>query len=116
MEFGIGFGQEIAATEVAEYIRLAEDAGFEHATFVDLGNVSREVHVMMTLAAMNSERIKIGHGVTDPIMYHPQAIANAAGTLRELTNDRAFVGIGTGGPYGKPRVHPARIDRVREAM
>jgi alkanesulfonate monooxygenase SsuD/methylene tetrahydromethanopterin reductase-like flavin-dependent oxidoreductase (luciferase family) len=73
---------------------------------------------MMTSAALNSERINIGHGITDPIMYHPQVLANAVGTLRELTDGRAFVGLGTGqGEYGaKPTFHPARVDRVREAM
>jgi 5,10-methylenetetrahydromethanopterin reductase len=116
MEFGIGFGQDITANEVPEYIGLAEEAGFHHATFVDLGSLSRETHVMMTLAAVHSERIKIGHGVVDPIMYHPQVIANAGATLREVTRDRAFVGLGTGGPSGKPSFRTARIDLMREAM
>ena len=117
MEFGIGFGQEISAAEVPEYIRMAEEAGFEHATFVDMGSPSREVHVMMTSAALNSERINIGHGVTDPITYHPQVLANAVGTLRELTDGRAFVGLGTGGRLRKATDLPgARIDQMREAM
>src|SRR5262245_35914376 len=102
MDFGIAFGRDNSTLDAPEMSRMADELGFSHLTFVDMGNVAREVHVMMTLAAVNTQRIQIGHGVTDPDMYDPQVIANAVASLNELTGGRAFVGIGGGGPWSKP--------------
>src|SRR5207253_5627146 len=62
------------------------------------------------------ERIRIGHGVTDPVLFHPAVIAGATATIRELAGDRVFVGLGTGGPYGKPYVRAARLAELEEAV
>src|SRR4051794_17032074 len=116
MQFGIGFGQDLRVGDVAAYARAAEEAGFEHATFIDMSNLGTEVHVTMAVATAGSERIRIGHGVTDPIMYHPAIIAAAVGTIRELCGERVFVGIGAGGPYGKPYLRSAKIAELLEAV
>ena len=116
IEFGIGLGQDQDVHNVAHYAKVAEDLGFHHATMIDMGTLSQEVNVMMTVAAMGTERIKIGHGVTNPATYHPGAIANAVASLRELTNDRAFVGIGAGGPYGQYLTKGVRMAELRESV
>lgn len=103
-------------SEVATRARLVENCGFSHLSFLDTGNVAREVNVMMTIAALNTSRIHIGHGVTEPFTYHPLAIANTAATLRELTGGRAFVGIGAGLPWGKPGTKLAPLRELREAV
>lgn len=116
MEFGIGFGQDIAITEAAAYARQVEDAGFNHATFIDLGNLSADIHVALTVAALATKKIWIGHGVTDPVTFPPADIANAIATIRELAGDRVFAGLGAGGPYGKPFVRAARVEEVGDTI
>jgi alkanesulfonate monooxygenase SsuD/methylene tetrahydromethanopterin reductase-like flavin-dependent oxidoreductase (luciferase family) len=116
MKFGIAFGQDIAISEVAKYSKAAEDAGFSHVTLVDIGNLAADVNVAMTIALMGTERIEVGHGVTDPIMYHPGTIGGAVATMRELAGDRVFVGLGVGGPYGKPFIRAAKIAELKEAV
>lgn len=116
MKLGIGFGQDVPISEVASYAKAAEDAGFEHATFVDLGNLATDVTVTMAVALMGTERIKVGHGVTDPIIIHPGAIGGSVATMRELVGDRVFVGIGVGGPYGKLYVRSAKVAELEEAV
>jgi alkanesulfonate monooxygenase SsuD/methylene tetrahydromethanopterin reductase-like flavin-dependent oxidoreductase (luciferase family) len=116
LEFGIGLGQDQNVHDVARYAKVAEDLGYRHATLIDMGTLGQEVTVMMTVAAMGTERIHIGHGVTNPATYHPGAIANAAASLRELTSDRAFVGIGAGGPYGQYLTKGVRMDELAEAI
>jgi alkanesulfonate monooxygenase SsuD/methylene tetrahydromethanopterin reductase-like flavin-dependent oxidoreductase (luciferase family) len=116
MKFGIAFGQDVAIGDVAEHCRAAEEAGFAHVTLVDIGNLAADVNVAMTVAMMGTERIAVGHGVTDPIMFHPATIAGACATMRELAGDRVFVGLGVGGPYGKPFIRAAKIAELEEAV
>ena len=52
---------------------------------------------MMTIAALNTRRIKISHGVTVPYTRHPSVTANATATIDELSGGRAILGIGSGG-------------------
>jgi alkanesulfonate monooxygenase SsuD/methylene tetrahydromethanopterin reductase-like flavin-dependent oxidoreductase (luciferase family) len=116
MKFGIAFGQDVAISKAANYAKMAEDAGFEHVTFVDMGNLATDVNVTMTVALSGTDRIYVGHGVTDPIMFHPGTIGGAVATMRELAGDRVFVGLGVGGPYGKPFIRSAKVGELEEAV
>ena len=116
MDFAIGIGRNEPITEVGDHARVAEQCGFKYLTAVDMPFLSREVDSMMTLAALNTEKILIGQGVTDPITRHPLVVANAAATTDELSGGRAFVGIGTGGPWGKPMTKPSLLKELREAV
>jgi len=116
MKVGIAFGQDVAISQAASYAKAAEDAGFAHVTFVDMGNLATDVNVTMTVALMGTERIKVGHGVTDPIMFHPGTIGGAVATMRDLAGDRVFVGLGVGGPYGKPFIRSAKVRELAEAV
>ena len=117
MDFGIGLGAELRFDEVAAHARVADESGFSHVTFVDQSNVSREVNGMMTIAALNTRRIQIGHGLCDPLMYHPAVIGNFVASLRELTGGRVFVGLGAGDPFaGKAITRPVGLDAQRETV
>ena len=116
LKFGLGFGQDQTVHNVGDYARRAEALGYDHISIADINNLAHEVHVMMTIAGMATSRILIGHGVTNPATYHPGAIANAMATLRELTGDRAFVGIGAGGPYGQLLHRGVRMKTLRQAV
>ena len=115
MNFSIGMGSSLAAGEVGVRARAAEDAGFTHLTLVDTPTMSRDVHVMMTLAAQATERIRIGQGVVDPRSIHPTVIANLSASINELAAGRVFVGLGTGNPVAKGR-RPATLRELREAV
>jgi len=116
MKFAIGIGRNETINEIGDHARVAEESGFDYLTAVDMPFLSREVDSMMTLAAVNTKKILIGQGVTDPITRHPLVVANAAATIDELSGGRAFVGIGTAGPWGKPMSKPAKLAELREAV
>jgi 5,10-methylenetetrahydromethanopterin reductase len=116
MNFAIGMGRNERMDEIAELARLADEYGFSHATFVDEPYLARDVHVMATVAALNTKRLVIGQGVVDPQTYHPSALANAAASLHELTGGRAFLGLGAGGPFGKLMARPIGHKALREAV
>lgn len=96
MVFGTGVGRGLRIDQVADHARVAEESGFSHFTVVDQQNLSRDMYVMMTIAALSTHRIKIGHGVTQPFTRHPSVTANATATIDELSGGRAFLGIGAG--------------------
>ena len=116
MDFAVGIGRNESIHEVGDHARVAEESGFKYVTVVDIPFLGREVDSMMTMAALNTTKIRIGQGVTDPVTRHPLVIANATATIDELSGGRAFAGIGTGGPWGKPMVRPAPLAALREAV
>ena len=103
MHFGVGMGGTLTTKNVGEHAKVVEDSGFTYLTLVDSPIRSRDVHIMMTLAAQATNRIKIGHGVVDPVTIHPSVIANMTATINELSDGRAFIGLGTGNPIVKNR-------------
>ena len=116
MEFAVGIGRTESIHEVGDHARVAEECGFKYVTVVDIPFLGREVDSMMTMAALQTKKVLIGQGVTDPVTRHPLVTANASATIDELSGGRAFVGIGTGGPWGKPMVKPAPLRQLREAV
>ena len=96
IDFSVGFGRHMSIKKVAEHARAAEANGFKQMTNIDSQNLSRDVYSMMTIAALNTERILIGPAVTQPYTRHPTVTANAIGTINELSDGRAFLGIGGG--------------------
>jgi 5,10-methylenetetrahydromethanopterin reductase len=89
-------GRTESITVIAEHAQLAEALGYEHITFIDSQNLSRDNVAMMTMAAANTSRIRIGPGVTQPFTRHMAVCANAIATVDELSDGRAFLGIGAG--------------------
>ena len=98
MLFGVGLGHE-STREVGALARQADELGFDNATLVHGPLTMREHHMMMTIAALNTERIKLGQGVAEASSYHPTQIANAAATLRAGPWDR-FVSVAL--PLARP--------------
>ena len=115
IDFGLGLGRHERMSEIVQITKVAEQEGFSHVTFVDQPYMSPDPVVCMTIAALNSKRLRIGQGVTDPINYNSLVLANTAVSMTELTGGRYFVGIGAGGPFGKVQ-RPAKIRQMRESV
>ncbi len=115
MNFSVGTGQGIRIDQVAGFAQTAEECGFSHITFPDMPAGNRDVQVQLTLTALNTHRIHMGQGVTDPLTFHPSVIANSTATIDELSGGRAFVGLGAGGRYGKS-MKPVPLQDLRDAV
>ena len=116
MNFALGTGRNLSSEEVASRARVAEETGFTHITVNDNPNLNRDVHVGMTVAALNTNRIRIGQGVTNPYTFRPWVIANAIATINELSGGRAFIGIGAAGAFGGTMKKPRSMQELREAI
>lgn len=95
VRFGITFLPN-APSEFVEWARTAEATGFDIIGIADSQSLYREVYVCATLCALNTERIRFGPRVINPLTRHPAVAASAAVTLEELAPGRTMLGIGSG--------------------
>jgi len=96
VDIGLNLLPVTSARQTAEWARLAEDVGFDFVGITDGQMIWRDVYVALTLAAAGTKRIRLGPWVTNPTTRHPTVTANAICTLDEVSDGRAFLGIGNG--------------------
>jgi len=95
LQFGIGLlSSDLRAT--AEQARLADDLGYDLVRIADSQCLFRDLYVALTLVALNTSRVKIGPGVTNPVTRHPTVTAGAIASIDELSGGRAILGLGAG--------------------
>ncbi len=93
--FGIVFLPE-SLNAFGELCREAETTGFEWVGVADSQSVFHELYVALTLAALNTSRVRLGPLVTNPLTRHVVVTASAMASLDELANGRAVLGLGSG--------------------
>ena len=74
----------------------AEAAGFDGLAVVDSQNLAGDPWVGLALAARETERLRLGTAVTNPVTRHPAVTAAAAVTLQVASEGRFVLGIGRG--------------------
>src|SRR5262249_10824683 len=76
--------------------REVEQEGFDWLGVADSQSVFRELYVALTIAALNTSRIRLGPLVTNPLTRHPVVTASAISSIDELSGGRAVLGLGSG--------------------
>jgi 5,10-methylenetetrahydromethanopterin reductase len=102
--------------EVMKLAQIAEDAGVDRLGISDV-IFYPDTYELQALCATVTKRIKIGSLVTNPFTRHPVITAAAVSTLDEISNGRAFLGIGAGADIAKLGVlHSPPAPAIREAV
>lgn len=105
------------ADDLAQFRRevaLSEELGFEAVGIGDSPAGWRDLHVSMTLAAVDTKRSIISPMVTSPFMRHPVVSASAMSSLQNLSGGRMVLGLATGGSsVGAVGVAPATMAYMR---
>src|SRR5207248_4389065 len=83
IRFGITFLPN-APSEFVGWCQTAERCDFDIIGIADSQSLYREVYISCTLCALNTERIRFGPRVINPLTRHPAVAASAAVTLEEL--------------------------------
>jgi len=96
--------------EIVELAVLAERMGYDRCWLFDEGVMTRDVFVTLTAIAERTSTIKIGPGITNPYVRHPGSTAAAIASIDELSNGRAFIGVGAGGVLA---LGPLAVERTR---
>jgi coenzyme F420-dependent glucose-6-phosphate dehydrogenase len=105
MQLGFALSSEDhPPNELVRQAALAEEAGFDfcmisdhYHPWVDARGESPFVWSTLGGIAKSTEKIRVGTGVTCPIIrIHPAIVAQAAATIAAMMPGRFFVGVGTG--------------------
>jgi 5,10-methylenetetrahydromethanopterin reductase len=115
--FGLRIPPCRPASEVADCVRRAEEAGFDVAWIPDSQFLWRDVWATLALSAAATQSIRLGTCVTNFETRHPSVTAAAAGTLGELAPGRVILGVGTGDSSIKTLgLRPTRLASMREQI
>jgi 5,10-methylenetetrahydromethanopterin reductase len=97
MKISLNVIPECPIEQIVQVVKHAENLGYQRCWVYDEGLATRDVHIVMTAIALETNLMEIGPGITNPYTRHPAQTAAAIMTLDELSKGRAFLGIGAGG-------------------
>src|SRR5215475_11212535 len=81
--------------DVVELARLVEDVGFHRLGISDVA-LQQDCWAALAASALATDRVALGPMVTNPYSRHPAATAAAIASVHELSDGRAFLGLGVG--------------------
>lgn len=83
-------------SEVAEFVRRCEDAGFHGVGIHDHHHTGRDVYVAMTLAAQRTSRLSLYPATSNPLTRHPLVLAALTQSLAEIAPGRIMLTLAPG--------------------
>ena len=95
-EFGVGLFPTEPLEKMIHLAKVSEEVGFSHIWVGDSHLIWREAYINMAAMALNTTKVKLGTGVTNPLTRHPSVSASGYATLEEYSPGRMIVGIGLG--------------------
>jgi probable F420-dependent oxidoreductase len=116
MDFGFTLKPDHTIERTIALTQEAEAAGFGYGWVFDSHVLWKDPYPLLTLMAVNTQRMRLGTCVTNPATREPSVTASLLATLNELSGGRMDLGIGRGDSarrvMGKP---PTTLARLEEA-
>src|SRR5204863_1447198 len=117
LSFGVTVLPDPPYKRFIELLQLAEQHGFEYGWTYDSHVLWQESMPTLALAAKATERIKLGHMVTNPGTRDPTVLASAYATLQDISDGRMVMGIGRGDSARRYiGQEPVPVGRFEEAL
>jgi len=117
LDFGITLKPDLEPARLIALTRQAEANGFGYGWVFDSHVLWLEPYPLLTLMALNTERMRLGTCVTNPATRDPTVTASALATLNLISGGRMDLGIGRGDSarrvLGKP---PTTLAQLAEAV
>src|ERR671922_757237 len=96
LTFGVTVLPDPPYQRLIELLQMAEREGFDYGWTYDSHVLWQDSIPTLALAAAATERIKLGHMVTNPGTREPTVVASAYATLHDISDGRMVMGIGRG--------------------
>jgi probable F420-dependent oxidoreductase len=96
LTFGVTVLPDPPFSRFLELVQLSEKHGFEYAWTYDSHILWQESYATLPIVADRTERIKLGHFVTNPGIRDATVTASWYATMQDLSNGRMVMGIGRG--------------------
>ncbi len=96
LEMAITFKPDMPHTRIVALSKQAESAGFNYGWIFDSHVLWQDPYPLMTLMAVNTERMRMGTCVTNPAVRDVTVTASLLATLNLVSGGRMDMGIGRG--------------------
>src|SRR3712207_1903090 len=96
LDFGITLKPDMSPERVVALTRQAEQAGFTYGWLFDSHVLWLDPYPLLTLMAVNTERMRLGTCVTNPASRDASITASTLATLNLISGGRMDLGIGRG--------------------
>jgi probable F420-dependent oxidoreductase len=96
LRFGVTVMPDPPYTRLIDLMKQAESHGFETGWTYDSHILWQESYGTLPLVAAATEKIKLGHCVTNPGIREPTITASWYATMQDVSNGRMVMGIGRG--------------------
>ena len=120
MEIGVIVVPRKQTNHTVRTAQLAEEVGFDFVGLGDSQSIFRELYTTLGIVAHETEDIRLGPTVTQPVTRHPAVTASSMCTVDEVSNGRAFLGLATGDSsvytLGKRPTNLAELESVIELV
>ncbi len=99
------------------FVAELEAEGVRRVWVIDSQLAMKDVYAGLVVAALRTQRIGLGTGVTNAVTRHPTVTANAIAAVAEISQGRAILGLGAGDSalYGIG-LKPQKVAEVEEAI
>ena len=94
----MGIGRREPFERVADLAKTAEDLGFHGFWLQDNPLTTKDPYIGLAIAAQKTSRIALGPAVSNPLIRHHTVIVNSIASLDQISEGRAILGLGNGGP------------------
>jgi probable F420-dependent oxidoreductase len=96
LTFGVTVLPDPPLSRFLDLIQLAEKHGFEYGWTYDSHILWQDSYATLAVAAERTEKIKLGHFVTNPGIRDATVTASWYATMQDISNGRMVMGIGRG--------------------
>jgi probable F420-dependent oxidoreductase len=96
LTFGVTVLPDPPYTRLIELMQRAEEHGFDYGWTYDSHILWQDSYATLPLVAAATEKIKLGHCVTNPGIRDPTVTASWYSTMQDISNGRMVMGIGRG--------------------
>ena len=115
---GVNWQGKLDFKAAIERAKLADQAGVHSIWVAEAWG--RDSFTLLTLLAEHTKRVELGTSIVNTYSRSPAALAQHFGTLDELSNGRAIIGLGTSGPQVIEHFHGVKFNppltRMKECV
>jgi len=118
LKFGVSFVSDEGFEKIVEYSVRAEKADLDYV-FMSEHLKGGSIFVYLTAVAINTEKVSLGPGITNPYLNHPISTGQMLASLDEISKGRVVCGIGAGDKENLRKIGVNQykpVSAVREAV
>jgi probable F420-dependent oxidoreductase len=117
LSFGVTVLPDPPYTRLVEVLQNAEKEGFEYGWTYDSHILWQESYALLAIAATQTQKIKLGHCVTNPGIRDPTITASWYATMQDISNGRMVMGIGRGDSSRRVvGLKPVKVDEFERRL